>query len=607
MHICILVVIFMVAGRFARASARAKVLHTKLKFSERASCSNEFLTCMYRSGKLTSEETSLGAAAIVSDHHVIRNHDCVGLAKASARKLVKGRHGKVRVDSRNTSRNLLRALAKQQRKGPRLMAPYMAMVPLWDNVEERSVSKQVACLPIHETLDCLVNDGEQDSWCALDASQHGLQNDLNEWASRVDMSDATSKPIAAIKIWGDSAPLNARNSLYLLTWSVLSGVCHTPFWFVAITKTMVCQCGCFGRCTFQKLFSILAWSFRALLAGEYPAFDDEGHPFPDGSIRANLAGKKLKLFGALLAKTGDWDWYKQALGLCGWKGEGPDKRICFKCKACKGGAFGAFDVSLGAPWRATIFSMSHYWTHACFTNTFVSALFDIPGFSLGFIRIDWMHVTCLGILQYLQGSVMWELFREMGGTLGGANRQSVCRMLEKMVRVCAKRLDVDMPFNTLTHGMIRPSMDKPPKLKLKAAEGRYFLPILRELLATCFGLSTPHERLRLNCVDKLCMCYEEMRNWEASTSPSKLKRLAREHVMLYGELSKESVDELVWRMFPKHHLFIHCSMDAEVNPRSLWNYDMESEIGEAVRVARQVNASHLHRSLLKRYRVTLTL
>jgi len=191
--------------------------------------------------------------------------------------------------------------------------------------------------------------------------QQGLKKDVEEWASRVELV-TSDKKVAVCKIWGDSAPMSKRDSLYLLTWNLLSGIHHLVYWFVAIAKSRVCKCGCKGRCTFNELFRILAWSFRALLAGTHPHVDHNNKPFPPGSKRAKRAGTKLKVFGCCLAKNGDWDWLKQALGLCGWKGERFNRNICFRCPAVlHGGLLPAFDFSRHAGWRKALYTQAQFW------------------------------------------------------------------------------------------------------------------------------------------------------------------------------------------------------------------------------------------------------
>ena len=84
----------------------------------------------------------------------------------------------------------------------------------------------------------------------------------------------------------------------------------------------------------------------------------------------------------------------------------------------------------------------------------------------------------------------------------------------------------DLPFNHLTIGMIRPAKARGagrPKMKLQAAEGRYFLPILFRVLEHFLPVESNHERKRLNCMKALQRAYEELNKWTeggAANAPS---------------------------------------------------------------------------------------
>ena len=186
--------------------------------------------------------------------------------------------------------------------------------------------------------------------------------------------------------------------------------------------------------------------------------------------------------GAVLAKAGDGAWFKQALNLKSWSGEGEDLKICWLCEASKRGDCNCYDFSRTAKWRKTRVDNQSYWAAAHESGGFLSPIFAIPGFSIKYCRPDFMHTCCLGIVQYCNGSCLWEMFKE----LGGSRKQSVsaCNRIEHMMTLAAKSLSVEPPFDSLTVGMIRKEKaGKKPKLALKAAEGRYFVPVLYHMLA----------------------------------------------------------------------------------------------------------------------------
>ena len=234
---------------------------------------------------------------------------------------------------------------------------------------------------------------------------------------------------------------------------------------------------------------------------------------------------------------------------------------------------------------------------------FVSSIWGIPGFVLRYCKIDWMHASCLGVAQYVCGCAVWELFHELGGTL--TSPIGACAKLMAMIKSMSKRLDMEPPIWDLTVGMFRAAATKAPKMRLKAAEGRRCLRVLREILRMCFSSADSHADTRLACVHNLVSCYEEFDNWQDSTSPLNLKRFGRRFLLLYAELNHGAgADSLMWRLYPKFHLFDHLVEAAESNPKLSWNYPLESAIGDATVIAAGCNKRHLQTALIARYAAT---
>ena len=90
-------------------------------------------------------------------------------------------------------------------------------------------------------------------------------------------------------------------------------------------------------------------------------------------------------------------------------------------------------------------------THAGFVASLVTAeaycsnIFKCPGFTLAYIKPDWMHVVCLGIRQYLEGNVTLELFQRVGGTFSSAAKG--CSTLLNLIKLVAKELGFPPPFH----------------------------------------------------------------------------------------------------------------------------------------------------------------
>ena len=324
-------------------------------------------------------------------------------------------------------------------------------------------------LPIHETLDA-VAQGSEEQFCSMGANQQGFQEDLQQWSSRVGI------PLvgfwAALGLWGDSAPHTKFDSLYLMTYTCLSGLFRKRIWVAAFNKRRLCRCGCYGRHTYEPILENIAWSCRSLASGLWPSRDQWGRRWPFGSWRRAKAGTKLAVCAAIIASCGDWQWNKIVFDLTSWTGETPDKLCCWFCRAGFLKKNYAYDFRLNARWRSTYFTMKSYWEFVRECNRYVSPIWSIPGFVLSMHKPDFMHSCCLGILQYLLGSTVFELFQSLGGT--AKKPVFACQMLENMSATAAAACNIEQPFHSLTLGMLKPKKGM-PKMRLKATQARRFL------------------------------------------------------------------------------------------------------------------------------------
>ena len=173
-----------------------------------------------------------------------------------------------------------------------------------------------------------------------------------------------------------------------------------------------------------------------------------------------------------------------------------------------------------------------------------------------------------------------------------------------MIQAMAHQLGTVSPISGLTIGMIRADGNC-PKLKLKAAETRYMVPIVLKILESNVPLDTDHLRLRYNCFKFLARVYEMINDWDANSPPIFADAVTR-HLLLYVELNQQHNPDnqgAFWRLYPKHHLFAHFA-GVEENPRNHWLYHMESQIGDAAKIARGVNVRWMHTAFIQRYHDT---
>ena len=110
---------------------------------------------------------------------------------------------------------------------------------------------------------------------------------------------------------------------------------------------------------------------------------------------------------------------------------------------------------------------------------FSVCLWGTPGFTVSSCIPDFMHCVDLGILQCVCGNATWEIILFLGGNF--TRWQGACGLLLNMVRLAARQLNIETPFNNLTIGMIIPKATGKPRMKLKAAEGRHCIVVLRKM------------------------------------------------------------------------------------------------------------------------------
>ena len=449
----------------------------------------------------------------------------------------------------------------------------------------------------------------------VDANEHPkLVADRINWVGR-EAAGFDPMDFIITGLWLDAAPFSETNdSLYLLLFQILGIPDKMRRWIVCFNKKNQCGCGCKGRCTYDSVWNVVAWMYRVLKSGIAPTHRHDGVAFSASKLigdqkRAKRAEAGYRLPKACnLRKKSDWAGFKQCLNLVGWRGEGILRRICYVCCATTDDFM---DASGGAPWRQRYFI-----SHAAFMadlhhRGYVSVYWDVPGQRNTYLIVDLMHCGCLGIVGILNANVLLELLYRMGGTI--REPDAVLGALTRITKMAARNCTppIQFPVNTITINMVkRQGID--PKFRVKAAENRRMLAVIDWLLDNMYLPRGDHERLVQRCVKQLASFYKECEpaRWDPSSSPAKIATFAQRHLVLYGELRRgaephdAALGYYVYKWYPKHHLFGHVpETSGGENPRGEWAYADEDAIGDAVNIASEVSAPHVHSAVIDRYRL----
>ena len=222
-------------------------------------------------------------------------------------------------------------------------------------------------------------------------------------------------------------------------------------------------------------------------------------------------------------------------------------------------------------------------------------------YSTGCTSLTW------GVLLYLQGCVLFEVFREIGGVITSPSKtvDSLCLLLNN----CSKFIEQkDVPVNKLTFPMLLSKATK-CKLKVKATEARRLLPCTLHLIQNIFPPKSDRSRMRLECVSKMRRRFELMDDWSPD-SGVEFVMVGRQFLALHSLMCQESREHpsnmhAVWSEYPKHHLMDHLLDDVSSrgNPKESWSYSEESEIGLCAELAGALHPRTVKTMLLQRHRL----
>ena len=214
---------------------------------------SDFAYTMFKTGRISAPETQELAESVTT----------VASSSSDVRSTEYAAAGGPRRLTGNMSRDLLRSMGKRSKLPP----VYQARIPFWDAVRSEKYMDVCNFLLPHELLFYVAESLGLEQLLHIRNNVH-LENTFNTWKLANGLADVLS--VLALGLWGDSATFFTRDSLYVMLLNIISGEHHTRYMIVSFGKNMCCNCGCYGRCTFEAVWKIVVWSCRQAHLGIFP-------------------------------------------------------------------------------------------------------------------------------------------------------------------------------------------------------------------------------------------------------------------------------------------------------------------------------------------------
>jgi len=471
-------------------------------------------------------------------------------------------------------------------------------IPLWDVEEQKQTMSWHPFLLPHEMVHRIVAVRGSSFF---DISQENFP-DLHE--RKLDLCTKLRLPpqtTVCLGVHGDGVPYTKKDSLEMLSYNFLSHPTADRIPFTGVSKRFVCKCGCKGRHTWNALLLVFAWSVKMLLAGTVSCYLPDGQAIAEHD-RNLVPGFKLCCRAVLMQCRGDWPFLKQLFAFPAWNSD----CICWQCK-CNKSDTPFTDCSASAAWRQRRYQPFEFLTDLVARGIELCTLLTIPGFTLGCVVLDWLHVVDLGVGADVLGAFFWELITTPD-LMPGNNKEQRLRSLWSTLLAWYRVNKPASVLDNLTEEMIKAGAKK-PKLRCKGAECRYLIPFAAEHSAK-FAQKGPHNKTVAELFKQLFML-QQLVGGSVRFSAEAASTCCRKFCVLYSALAAEATagGKELWQMKPKVHLLqelIEYQSWEHGCPRHFWCYRDESWCGFWARCSkRRGGANHASTTaerLLSRYR-----
>ena len=421
--------------------------------------------------------------------------------------------------------------------------------------------------------------------------------------------EASPQNYIPLRVHGDEVVYNQQGGKLLVA-NVASALTRTVSMSVAKILCFAIRPTCI--LSFDPILQVLAWSFHVLLSGIMPAVGPDGET-PLTGPRSRLAGQPIAggLKFVFMQLVGDWQFLVQTLQL---NNTYSHDLFCFLCRCTKSaGPRCAWNYHHAAGWVSSMVAeASFYAEHQDLV------WYEFPGFCVHMVRLDLMHLLCLGIFHWVLGACLWEMVQEgrwlpdLRGNWKyrhGMQLQSATHEFRQWAR-SRKISHKQLAFSIGSLSMS--SLQSRPYLKGKAHNLNVVAQWLGDVAAEV-ARGAPddvHKAARANCLWGYNSSLNLLRDapvFLPDETAADLELCRGAALYSHGALSWAAgqCGTGTWLTKPKNHMYDHCMRLAQVerlNPIFWWCFADESFVGLVSVIAKRVHCgASLEGMLLERW------
>ena len=240
------------------------------------------------------------------------------------------------------------------------------------------------------------------------------------------------------------------------------------------------------------------------------------------------------------------------------------------------------EVDSSATWRGQPLNYSECILRISRNRGYVCPLLTAPWVTNHIFRMDWLHISDLGIAADFLGN----FFHVVTPMFPGTNKKDRCAACFDEIQAYYEENNVEDRFDSLPPTYFEPK-DSAYKLRGSAAKIRALVPFADRLAKEMLDINDPVHATIRQAAFHLHETYKAL----SATHPNPCAHM-REHGMKFAVQyvslhdHVNAFDDKAWRIKPKLHLLLHITSDNSL-PRLVWTYRDEDFGGSVARMSRR--------------------